>query len=85
MEYDRFISELAAARLSGREFARLLRLNENIVSSYKRKGSVPNHFGALAVLMRLLEERGVSYRAELEALNLRPNAPRGRSFGRPAD
>lgn len=81
MTYQDFIDELAAANISGREFARLLRLNENTIANYKQRGDVPSNLAAVAVLMRALAEHGIPYRERLEALDIKPNARRGKSIG----
>lgn len=80
MTYQDFIDELAAANISGREFARLLRLNENTVANYKKRGDVPSNLAVIATLIRLLKEHGVSYREQLETLDIQPNARRGKSI-----
>lgn len=80
MTYEDFVQELSAANISGREFARLLRLNLNTISSYKRRGDVPSNLAVVAVLMRVLAENNIPYRERLEALDIEPNARRGRSI-----
>lgn len=81
MTYLDFVDELAAAGISGREFARLLRLNENTIANYKAKKKVPSNLATVAALMRLLKENGIQYKARLEALEIQPNAPRGKAIG----
>lgn len=80
MTYEDFVQELSAANISGREFARLLRLNLNTISSYKRRGDVPSNLAVVAVLMRTLAEHNIPYRERLEALDISPNARRGKSI-----
>ncbi len=85
MTYDDFTTLLAGTNLSGQEFARMLSLNTNTVSGYKRTGQVPNHLAVIATLIRKLEESGIDYRSEIEALDLQPNARRGRAFSGDTD
>jgi hypothetical protein len=80
MTYREFVDQLAIARISGREFARLLNLNPNTIANYKSVGTVPNHLAVIAVLIRTLSENGIEYRQQVEALRLRPNARRGQSL-----
>lgn len=84
MTYDEFVEELGRANLSGREFARLLRLNPNTISNYKKTGTVPSNLVVVAVLLRMLEEHNIPYRQVLEGLDIEPNAPRGRPLGQSA-
>ncbi|NKE66872.1 XRE family transcriptional regulator [Ramlibacter sp. RBP-2] len=80
MTYEDFVGELSAANISGREFARLLRLNLNTISGYKRRGDVPSNLAVIAVLMRLLAEHNIRFRERLEGLDIEPNARRGKSI-----
>ncbi len=80
MTYQDFIDELAAADISGREFARLVKLNQNTIANYKQRGDVPSNLAVVATLMRLLTEHGIPYRETLESLDIEPNARRGRSI-----
>lgn len=80
MTYQDFIDELAEAGISGREFARLLKLNPNTIANYKRRGDVPSNLAVAATLMRMLAEHNISYRERLEALDIEPNARRGKSI-----
>ena len=80
MIYEDFINELAAAKISGRELARLLRLSENTIANYKPTGNVPSNLAVIAVLMRTLAEHDIPYKERLEALDIQPNARRGKSI-----
>ena len=77
MIYEDFVTELAAAGLSGREFARLLRLNVNTVAGYKARGTVPSHLAVIARLMRVLHAQRIPFREHVEALDIQAKAPRG--------
>lgn len=80
MTYQDFVDELAAAGISGRELARLLRLNENTIANYKQRGDVPSHLAVIATLMRLLAEHRVPFTERLEKLDIKPKAARGKSI-----
>lgn len=81
MNYDDFTAVLASIKLSGREFAKLLKLNPNTIANYKRRGTVPAHLAVIVVLIRRLTEAGVSYREQIEGLELEPNRARGKAIG----
>ncbi|WP_342619771.1 XRE family transcriptional regulator [Rhodoferax sp. GW822-FHT02A01] len=80
MNYEEFTTLLSGTSLSGREFAKLLKLNPNTIANYKQKGEIPSHLAVIAVLIHQMESHGVEYRAQIEALGLQPNAPRGKSL-----
>lgn len=83
MTYEDFVKELAAAGVSGREFARLLKLNPNTIANYKQRGDVPSNLAVIAVLIRRLAENNIPYREQIAALDIQPNASRGRSISSP--
>ncbi len=66
--------------MSGREFARLLKLNPNTIPNYKAIGTVPSHLAVIAVLLRALVENGVDYRPVMAKVPIKRNAPRGRKI-----
>jgi hypothetical protein len=80
MKYDDFTSLLSQTTLSGREFAKLLKLNPNTIANYKRRGTVPAHLAVIALLIQNLEASGTPYRQQIEALKLETKARRGRSI-----
>ncbi len=80
MTYKDFIDELAAANISGREFARLLKLNPNTIANYKQRGDIPSKLAVIAVLMRLLDEHNIPFRGRLETIAIEPNGARGKSI-----
>ncbi len=80
MDYDSFIAELAAANLSGREFARLMKLNPNSVSNCKEKGVVPSHWAVIAALTRTLHEHGIDYRPVFEQVPIEEKKARGQNI-----
>ena len=80
MNYDDFITELRAAGLTGRAFARLLHLNENSISNYKIQGEVPSHLAVIAVLVRRMNDAGLDYKATIGRVPLLKKASRGRSI-----
>jgi hypothetical protein len=80
MKYDDFTSLLSQTTLSGREFAKLLKLNPNTIANYKRRGTVPAHLAVIALLILSLEASSIPYKEKIEGLELEPKAARGRAI-----
>lgn len=81
MKYDAFTEELKAAGLSGRSFARMLKLNPNSIANYKSSGMVPSHLGVIAVLIRTLNDAGLDYEGAISRVPIERKAARGNSSG----
>ena len=78
MDYDLFLDELRAANVSGREFARLMKLNPNSISNCKISGEVPSHLAVIAGLIRTLHENGIDHLPVFERIPIEKKKPRGR-------
>lgn len=77
MKYEVFCEELRQAGLSGRGFARLLKLNPNSIPNYKARGEVPSHLAVIASLIRALYDAGINYEAVIAQVQIAKKAPRG--------
>lgn len=77
MKYEAFCDELRQAGLSGRAFARLLKLNPNSITNYKEKGEVPSHLAVIASLIRALYDAGIDYVSVIGRVPMEKKAPRG--------
>lgn len=77
MKYEAFCEELRQVGLSGRAFARLLKLNPNSIPNYKARGEVPSHLAVIASLIRALYDAGVDYEAVIARVPIEKKAPRG--------
>lgn len=80
MDYDLFLTELKAANLSGADFARLLKLNQNSISNCRVKGKVPSHLAIIAVLLRTLNEHEIDYTEALRRVKIEGKKPRGKQL-----
>lgn len=80
-EYDDFQQELKAAGLSGRAFARLLKLNPNSITSYKAAGELPSHLAVIAALVRDMAETGLDFEATIARVPIEKKAARGSRVG----
>jgi len=78
MKYEAFQEELRNAGLSGRAFARLLKLNPNSITNYKAVGEVPSHLAVILALIRALLEAGIDYEAVIAQVPIVKKAARGR-------
>lgn len=81
MKYDAFTEELKAAGLSGRAFARMLKLNPNSIANYKSVGVVPSHLGVIAALIRTMNDAGLDYESVISRVPIERKAARGSSVG----
>jgi hypothetical protein len=77
MKYDAFCEELRQAGLSGRAFARLLKLNPNSITNYKARGEVPSHLAVIASLIRALYDAGIDYVGIIARVPIEKKAARG--------
>lgn len=88
MRYADFQRTVDESGLSLREFARLLRLNPNSITNYKKRLEVPSHLGVIALLVHELAQRDIDFRAIIQRAAVKPKARRGSSqlmFGRARD
>lgn len=81
MEYTRFTQVLRDARITIRQLAKLLHMNPNSITNHARSGVIPDHLGAIALLIGAMAKHGIDYAELLEHADLRGKQPRGKSFG----
>lgn len=77
MRYDSFQEELKLAGLSGRAFARLLKLNPNSITNYKSVGEVPSHLAVIASLIHAMKDAGLDYETTIARVPIEKKAARG--------
>jgi hypothetical protein len=82
MKYDSFQEELRRAGLSGRAFARLLKLNPNSITNYKSVGEVPSHLAVIASLIRAMKDAGLDYETVIARVPIEKKAARGIALGK---
>lgn len=81
MEYTRFTQALRDARITIRQLAMMLHMNPNSITNHARSGVIPDHLGAIAMLIGTMAKHGINYAGPLERAGLRGKQPRGKSFG----
>ncbi|WP_379923663.1 XRE family transcriptional regulator [Erythrobacter sp. R86502] len=77
MTYDEFVTELARAGLTIREFASLLGMRPNSITNNRQRGEVPDHLAVIAALLSELRLSGVSAEPVFARLGLTKKKPRG--------
>lgn len=81
MEYTRFTQTLRDARITIRQLAKMLHMNPNSITNHARSGVIPDHLGAIALLIGAMAKHDMDYAGLLEQAGLRGKQPRGKSFG----
>ncbi|AJK46617.1 hypothetical protein Bpla01_28880 [Burkholderia plantarii] len=79
MTYFEFRDQLKRARLTAREFANLVKMNENSITNYSQKGVVPSHLAVIVLLMGEMAEHQVEFRDIIEQMEIEQKKPRGAS------
>lgn len=77
MEYTRFTQALRDARITIRQLAMMLHMNPNSITNHARSGVIPDHLGAIAMLIGTMAKHGINYAGPLERAGLRGKQPRG--------
>lgn len=77
MTYSEFRDQLKRSRLTAREFASLVRMNENSVTNYSQKGVVPSHLAVIVLLMGELADHRIDFRDIIAKMEIEQKKPRG--------
>lgn len=77
MTYLEFRDQLKRSRLTAREFANLVRMNENSVTNYSQKGIVPSHLAVIVLLMGELADHQIDFRDVIARMEIEQKKPRG--------
>lgn len=81
MTYTDFRHRLRTARLTAREFASLVQMNESSVTNYSQKGVVPFHLAVIVLLMGELADHQIDFRKAIVQLEIERKKPRGQASG----
>ena len=65
MDYDELKRQIGKAGLTNKAFAKLISINPNSVTNFKRNG-VPSNIAIIAVLMAELKEHQIDFEAALK-------------------
>lgn len=77
MTYDNFITELRKAGLTVRRFAKLMSMQPNSLSNYRKKGDVPVHLAVIASLLAEMVRHEIDYAPIFERVEPGKKKPRG--------
>jgi len=77
MTYFEFRDQLKRARLTVREFASLVKMNENSITNYSQKGVVPSHLAVIALLMGEMADHQIEFRDIIDQMEIEQKKPRG--------
>lgn len=86
MTYEEFRRQLGKAGLTNKAFAELVKINRNSITNYKKDGEVPAHWAIVALLMGVMADHKLDFKAalsgiEIEAKKARGTAAKGRFGG----
>ncbi|KAG8149063.1 XRE family transcriptional regulator [Burkholderia catarinensis] len=77
MTYCEFRDQLRRAQLTAREFANLVRMNENSITNYSQKGVVPSHLAVIVLLMGEMANHQIEFRDIIRQMEITHKKPRG--------
>jgi hypothetical protein len=77
MTYMEFYRQLGKAGLSIREFAELVKMNQNSVTNCAKRGAVPTHLAVISALLGEMGDHKIDFRAVLSKLDITAKKPRG--------
>ena len=77
MTFKEFKKCLVDADITIPKLAKLIGVSEKNIQSYKQKDKIPNHFAAIAELIRVMEDEGIDYKEILLGLGLTKSTKKG--------
>ena len=77
MTYDEFRRQLGKAGLTNKAFADLVKINSKSITNYKKDGEVPVHWAVVALLMGVMADHRLDFKAALSGIEIEPNKVRG--------
>jgi hypothetical protein len=80
MTFVDFKKLLLDADITLPKFAKLIKVSDKNIQSYKNKDAVPNAIAALAKSYAVMQEAGIDYRTHIKSLNLESKKKEGSGF-----
>lgn len=77
MTYEEFRRQLGKAGLTNKAFADLVKINSKSITNYKKDGEVPAHWAVVALLMGVMADNKLDFKAALNSIVIEPNKVRG--------
>jgi len=84
MTFIDFKKQLLDAEITLPKFAKLIKVSEKNIQSYKKKGEVPNAIAVAATCFAHMHKAGADYRNIIEALGLEAKTKEGSGFAKTA-
>lgn len=82
MDYEEFQRQIGKSGLTLKGFAELLKMNRVSISNLSQRERIPNHLAVISTLMGLLSDKQIPFVEAINALELEPMSPRGKSFNK---
>ena len=82
MTFIEFKKKLLDAEITLPKFAKLIKVSEKNIQSYKKKDEVPNAIAALITCITHMHKAGLDYKKIIEELNLKPKKKKGSGFAK---
>lgn len=77
MTYEEFRRQLGKAGLTNKAFAELVKINRNSIANYKKDGDVPAHWAIVALLMGVMADHRLDFKAALSGIEIEAKKTRG--------
>lgn len=80
MTFIDFKKLLLDADLTVPKFAKLIKVNDKNLQSYKQKGEVPNAIAVIAKSFSIMAQKDIAYKDHIKSLNLKNKKKEGAGF-----
>jgi hypothetical protein len=80
MTFVEFKKLLLDADITLPKFAKLIKVSDKNIQSYKKKEKVPNTIAVIAKSFALMQSKEIQYKDHIKALNLKKNKKEGSGF-----
>jgi len=82
MTFVEFKKLLLDAEITLPKFAKLIRVNDKNIQSYKKKEEVPNTIAVIAKCFAIMKKNEIDYKVEIINLNLIQKTKKGAGFSK---
>jgi hypothetical protein len=80
MTFIEFKKLLLDADITLPKFAKLIKVNDKNIQSYKKKEKIPNTIAVIAKSFALMHSNNIAYNEHIKTLNLKKNKKEGSGF-----
>ncbi len=82
MTFVEFKKLLLDAEITLPKFAKLIRVSDKNIQSYKKKEEVPNTIAVIAQCFAMMNQEGIDYKVEIPKLKLIQKTKKGAGFSK---